>query len=194
MFLAISYLVAFSIPAYVAPISSSAQYSLDLFQWVIWVVFALDTATAYIRSDHKRTFAKKHTVEIASLFLPAIRPLRLLRLVSFSGLIIQKIAVGKQFAITMKVALFSVLTAYIAAVQITLLERESESANIRNIGDGLWWAMSTVTTVGYGDRYPTTSTGRVVALFLMLIGISLMGVITASVAAVFVKLSQSDSE
>jgi voltage-gated potassium channel len=49
-----------------------------------------------------------------------------------------------------------------------------------------------VTTVGYGDRYPTTTEGRFLAVLLMITGISLVGVITASVAAWFVKLSQDD--
>ena len=116
-----------------------------------------------------------------------------MRVVSFGALVIQKIAVGKQIAITFKVFLFSILIAYIAAVQITITERGVEGSNIKSFGDGLWWAVTTVTTVGYGDRFPTTSVGRVLAVGLMLVGISLMGVITASVAAWFVKMSQDDS-
>jgi voltage-gated potassium channel len=93
----------------------------------------------------------------------------------------------------LKVFLASILLAYIGAVQITISERGVEGSNIKNFGDGLWWAITTVTTVGYGDRFPVTSTGRVLAVCLMLVGISLMGVITASVAAWFVKMSQDDS-
>jgi voltage-gated potassium channel len=107
--------------------------------------------------------------------------------------VIQRVAVGRQFAITLKVFLFSILIAYIAAVQITIVERPIESSNIKSFGDGLWWALTTVTTVGYGDRFPTTTEGRAIAFALMLVGISLMGVITASVAAWFVKMSQTEN-
>jgi voltage-gated potassium channel len=117
-----------------------------------------------------------------------------LRVISFGALVIQKVAVGKHLAITFKVFLFSILIAYIAAVQITITERGVEGSNIKSFGDGLWWAVTTVTTVGYGDKFPTTSVGRVTAVGLMLVGISLMGVITASVAAWFVKMSQDDSK
>ena len=127
------------------------------------------------------------------MLLPFLRPLRLLRVISFGTLVIQKVAVGRQFAITLKVFLASILLAYIGAVQITITERGVEGSNIKSFGDGLWWAITTVTTVGYGDRFPVTSTGRVLAVCLMLVGISLMGVITASVAAWFVKMSQDDS-
>jgi voltage-gated potassium channel len=113
-----------------------------------------------------------------------------MRVISFGGLALQKIAVGRQFAITVKVAITTVFVAYIAAVQITITERAVEGSNIKNFADGLWWAITTVTTVGYGDRYPTTTEGRLLAVMLMFMGISLVGVITASVAAWFVKMSQ----
>jgi voltage-gated potassium channel len=116
-----------------------------------------------------------------------------LRVISFGALVIQKVAIGKHMAITFKVFLFSILIAYIAAVQITITERGVEGSNIKSFGDGLWWAITTVTTVGYGDHFPTTTVGRFLAVGLMLVGISLMGVITASVAAWFVKMSQEDS-
>lgn len=137
---------------------------------------------------------KSHPLEILSVALPFLRPLRLLRVITFGALVIQKVAVGKHLAITFKVFLFSILIAYIAAVQITITERDVPTSNIKSFGDGLWWAVTTVTTVGYGDKFPTTSMGRVLAVGLMLVGISLMGVITASVAAWFVKMSQDESE
>jgi voltage-gated potassium channel len=65
-------------------------------------------------------------------------------------------------------------------------ERHNADANIRTYGDALWWALSTMTTVGYGDRYPTTVEGRLVAAGLMLCGVALLGVVTAALASWFV--------
>jgi voltage-gated potassium channel len=115
-----------------------------------------------------------------------------MRVISFGGLALQKVAIGRQFAITLKVAIATVFIAYVSAIQITILERSVEGSNIKNFGDGLWWAVTTVTTVGYGDRYPTTTEGRFLAVLLMMMGISLVGVITASVASWFVKMSQDE--
>jgi len=62
-------------------------------------------------------------------------------------------------------------------------ERQTPDANIRNFGDALWWATTTVTTVGYGDHFPVSIEGRFIAAALMIGGIALLGVITASFAS-----------
>lgn len=62
-------------------------------------------------------------------------------------------------------------------------EQDADGANITTIGDALWWASTTVTTVGYGDRFPVTTEGRFIAVALMVVGIGLVGAVTASVAA-----------
>lgn len=188
--LALTFLFAFSYPAFTDSISDSTNQILSIVQWVCWVAFALDLLFGLVTSENKVLYLKRHPLEIASVLLPFLRPLRLMRVISFGGLALQKIAVGRQFAITVKVVITTVFVAYVAAVQITITERAVEGSNIKNFADGFWWAITTVTTVGYGDRYPTTTEGRLLAVMLMFMGISLVGVITASVAAWFVKMSQ----
>jgi voltage-gated potassium channel len=192
--LALAFLIAFSYPAFVDPIPTSTQTLLNIVQWVSWIAFAIDLICGISKSENKVKYLKKHPLEITAVLFPFLRPLRLMRVISFGGLAIQKIAIGRQFAITIKVLITSIFIAYISAVQITISERAVEGSNIKNFGDGLWWAITTVTTVGYGDRYPTTTEGKLLAVVLMFMGISLVGVITASVAAWFVKMGQEDSK
>ena len=59
--------------------------------------------------------------------------------------------------------------------------------NVRNLGDGVWWALVTITTVGYGDITPVTTLGRIVASSLMLLGLGLIATITAIVSAKFIQ-------
>ena len=193
-FLAVAFLFAFSYPAFNETISDSTNHYLGLIQWVCWFAFALDLIYGIWKAESKKEYLKRHPLELASVLLPFLRPLRLMRVISFGSLALQKVAIGRQFAITVKVAVSAVFISYIAAIQITISERTVEGSNIKTFSDGLWWAVTTVTTVGYGDRYPTTTEGRLLAVLLMITGISLVGVITASVAAWFVKLSQDEKD
>ena len=59
--------------------------------------------------------------------------------------------------------------------------------DVRNLGDGVWWALVTITTVGYGDITPVTTLGRIVASSLMLLGLGLIATITAIVSAKFIQ-------
>jgi voltage-gated potassium channel len=86
-----------------------------------------------------------------------------------------------------RVLIAAVGTLFLGAWLVLLFEEKAKGSNIHDYPDALWWAIVTVTTVGYGDRYPVTEGGRVVAAILMLVGIGLIGVLTATVASVFVK-------
>jgi voltage-gated potassium channel len=96
-------------------------------------------------------------------------------------------------------SLFRVLIAVVAVLflgawLVLLFEEKAKGSNIHAYPDALWWAIVTVTTVGYGDRYPVTEGGRVVAVILMLVGIGLIGVLTATVASVFIKEHTDDNK
>lgn len=187
-FLAISFLVSFSYPAFAIDVSPTTNSYLEMIQWFVWAVFALELVIGFQKADNKKVYVKSHPLEIATVLLPFLRPLRLMRGISFAGLALEKIAMGRQLAISIKMAITTLFVAYIFAVQVTLIERPIPNSNIKNIGDGLWWAATTVTTVGYGDRYPVSTQGRVLAVLLMFMGISLLGVVTASIASWFVKI------
>ena len=192
--LAVAFLVSFSYPAFTSEINAQTQTILDAIQWISWTAFAADLIYGISRAESKKRYLKSHPLEIAAVVLPFLRPLRLLRIVSFGSLVIQKVAIGRSFGITIRVFVTTLFLTYIAAVQITLIERNALDSNIKTFGDGFWWAITTVTTVGYGDRFPTTTEGRVLAVGLMILGIALIGVISATIAATFVKMMQDDSK
>jgi len=75
------------------------------------------------------------------------------------------------------------LILYTAALSIYEAERYADGSNIQSFGDAVWWSIASVTTVGYGDKFPVTADGRVIATFLMVIGIGLFSALTALLAA-----------
>ena len=66
------------------------------------------------------------------------------------------------------------------------------SGEFFTLWDGIWWAVTTVTTVGYGDLYPTTVQGRIIGMALMFVGIGFLSLLTASIASRFVKEERSE--
>jgi voltage-gated potassium channel len=175
-------------------IDQSVQSILNLIQIVSWLAFALDLLFGLYKSESKSTFLRRHPLELLAVVLPFLRPLRLLRFISFGALVFEKVNLGKSIAISFKVISTALFLTYLAGIEITLAERGQPGATINSVGDGLWWAITTLTTVGYGDIYPTTTEGRFIAVGLMVSGICVLGVISATVAAWFVRITQNDSE
>jgi voltage-gated potassium channel len=89
----------------------------------------------------------------------------------------------------------AVLVSYIAALAVFDAERDVQGANITSFGDALWWAAVTITTVGYGDYTPVTLRGRGIAVTLMLGGVAVLGVLTATLSSWIVqRVGQLESD
>jgi voltage-gated potassium channel len=92
---------------------------------------------------------------------------------------------GFHLRIVAAVTVVTSVTVVVSSWALWLIERNNPGTNIRDYGDAVWWAMETITTVGYGDHHPTTIAGRWVASALMVVGVALVGVITATVVTWF---------
>jgi voltage-gated potassium channel len=84
------------------------------------------------------------------------------------------------------------LTGITSAVTFALAEDIGENERVDSFADALWWSTTTITTVGYGDVYPTTGIGRLIAAFTMLVGISTFAVVTARIASFLVRDNPAD--
>lgn len=180
---AVVFLLAYAIPIAAPGVSPVVSDACNVLIWIIWALFVLDYAVRFLLAEHKWTFFRKNLLDLAIVAMPLLRPLRLLRLLTLLSLL--KRTGGEQFR--GKVMSFTIgatiLLLIVGALAITDAERGVPGANINSFGEALWWALTTITTVGYGDLYPVTSTGRVVAAILMISGIALVGVVTATLAS-----------
>lgn len=173
--------------------------------WLIWAVFALDLgAKTYLASSRLR-YLRQHWFDVVIVVLPMLRPLRALRVVrvlrgarAFRLIpILRAVGAAVRSYTSLRNLLGMrpvfgvavVLTVTCAAV-MTLVERSADGATIQSFGDALWWAVSTVSTVGYGDAVPTTMAGRGIAYVLILLGIAIFSLVTANLASFFVERGQ----
>ena len=178
---ALLFLGVFSVQVLLRPQGHEA-YVLWAVDWTIWGVFILDYVARLRLASNRWRWFLHHPLDFAIVALPLLRPLRLLRLLVLIELLQR--AVGDAFRGRIVVYTVSgvLLLIYTASLAVFDEERYLPRATINSFGKALWWSITTVTTVGYGDVYPVT-TGRVIAVLLMIGGISLVGVVTAALAS-----------
>lgn len=180
--LALAFLVAYAWPVLDPRLDPDLRTFLTGLSWSVWVAFAADLLVRLSLAEDRRGYAVSHWYDVALVVLPLLRPLRLLRLLALVRILDRSAASNLAGRVLVYVSGATALAVGLGAVAVLDAEREAEGANLTTIGDALWWASTTVTTVGYGDRFPVTLEGRLVAVLLMVVGIGLVGAVTAAVA------------
>lgn len=180
---ALAFLAAYALPI-VRPQTPHALVTVcTIVVLMTWTTFGVDYAVRLALSERRLAFVRSNVFDLAVLVLPMLRPLRLLRLVTLLSVLNRNGSRGLRGQVVLYVTGGTGLLVLCGALAITEAERGRPGATIDDAGDGLWWAVTTITTVGYGDRYPVTTTGRFVAAALMIGGIALLGVVTATLAS-----------
>lgn len=171
--------------------SSRAIYALDI---VFWGILVADTAYRLWLTTDRRT----RLYRLLALILLLTGPLVLFRISETTRDLVRLalISVAAFRAINsvrfffklrsifyLGSAVFLIVLAF--GVSMTATEKQYPNSNIRSLSDGLWWAVSTVSTVGYGDKFPVSNPGRVIATGLMFVGVALFSILTATLANSF---------
>jgi voltage-gated potassium channel len=188
-----------TIPLVLIPIlsdpSAAVESVLVSVGWFIWAAFALEYGIRLYLAPKKWGFIKGNLIDLAVVLLPFLRPLRLsrsarlLRLAGFvrAGVMFARAGDAMRAVLTKHRLNYTLLVAGAALVVSSLLvwelERTAPDSNISTISDALWWGLTTITTVGYGDRFPTTSGGRAIGAILMVLGIAFFGLLAATLSS-----------
>lgn len=187
----------------VIPLHGSVAEAFDAVDYFIWALFAVEYFVKLYLCPSRWTFFRTHLLDLLIVAVPMFRPLRAVRLVRLARLVRVGVVLfdglKRMRAIMTHRGLHFVLLAatgiVVASAALVLsFEQHAKGSNIHNFADALWWALVTVTTIGYGDHYPVSAGGRGVAVVLMLVGIGLIGVLTATVASFFIERQSADAD
>jgi voltage-gated potassium channel len=178
------------IMALTSNVNGSASIALVGTLFVLWAVLLAEYVVRLVVTPDRRGYLKRRWVEPATVMVPPLQGWHLVGIEKMSLLVhegeLRVEAILKHHSL-FRVLIAAAGTLILGAWLVLLFEKNAANSNIHSYPDALWWAIVTVTTVGYGDRFPVTEGGRIVATVLMLVGIGLIGVLTATVASVFIK-------
>jgi voltage-gated potassium channel len=179
---ALAFLALYSVKVLVRP-EGGADKAVDIALLAVYCIFVADYAVRLYLADPRGRWFIRHLWELPVILLPFLRPLRLLSLAVVVTTLQQAVGHTIRGKVMVYTACGAVTIVYAASLAILDVEGTRPESKIHNLGDALWWAITTVTTVGYGDLSPVTPMGKLVAVALMIGGIALVGSVTATLAS-----------
>jgi arylformamidase len=195
-------LVAALIAPFIIDFSPSQLNQVDQISWFLWAVLGADYLFRLIIARYKIRFVRSNLLDLAVVVLPlltpllpaaqffqAMRALRVVVLVFDIGKELRSVFRSKNLPHVIGVV---VLVIFVCGAIEYGFEHNAKTATIHSLGDGLWWAITTFTTVGYGDTYPVTTAGRGLAILVMIVGLTFGGVLAAALVSVFIQNDAAD--
>jgi len=178
----------------VTRLNPEVERIFQIFDFFACLIFFGDFLSRFFKAENKTAFFKWGWIELLAC-IPAIDILRAGRLLQVLPLLGLMRSLGSRYALMAEIkkhkhqSIFSsvflttviLVTASSSAILIAEVVPES---NIRSAEDAIWWSVTTMTTVGYGDKYPVTTGGRIIAMALMVCGVGLFGTLSGAFASV----------
>jgi voltage-gated potassium channel len=159
---------------------------------VLWLLLIVDLVIRLSICPSPKRFVLAQPVYVAAVIIPPLRIFLVGRIVRFVDKRARKRLSDR---ITAYVAMVTLEVVIIGGVLVTAVERDAPGASILTLGDGLWWAIVTVATVGYGDVVPVTEWGRIIGVLVIVVGVILLSVITANISSRFISAqAKNDAE
>tara|TARA_Y100001956_G_C4123848_1_gene188996 strand:+ start:1223 stop:1981 length:759 start_codon:yes stop_codon:yes gene_type:complete len=180
------------------PLRPETRQVLIGLDFLICSIFILQLGVDLIRSTNRMQFMKRHWIDFLAS-LPMIEPLRYARLFSIlrvilvirsSRSVIKQLLRNKHETTLASILLLMVILLTAGSSMMLFIEGHSPNANIKDGGDAMWWALVTISTVGYGDHYPVTDGGRILAAGLIICGVGLFGMISGLVTSMITSPSK----
>ena len=202
--LSIYVIFALLIDAFVKLSPETSQLLRDI-DHSICVIFFIDFLTRFFTAKNKAHYMRWGWIDLISsipvfdFFLVArlfrvVQLRRVLRAFRSMRMILKYYFKDKVKSAFTSVGIIAILMVIFSAITVLDVEKNAPNSNIKTAEDALWWAYVTITTVGYGDKYPVTTVGRIIAVGLITVGMGLFGTFTAYIASWFVEKREEEED
>lgn len=192
--LAAIFLALYAVDILVERLPAGWSSAFQIADYVIWALFAAEYVVRLVLADDRLRYWWRNLPDLAIIVLPVLRPLRILRLLLLLKILNRRAADSLRGRVLVYGVSAAILLVFCGALAVLDAERHHPGANITTFGNALWWAVVTITTVGYGDYRPITVEGRLVAVGMMVAGLALLGAVTASFASWLIERLRDEEE
>lgn len=177
------------------PLSSATSAIIQKLDMVVCLVFVADFTAGFIRAKSKARFMRWGWIDLVgsipmidwSRWLRVVRVVRILRVLRAvrSGRAIARILMASRTKTAAASLVVTMLAVFFVASMSILMFEKAPGSTIKSAGDAAWWTITTMSTVGYGDTYPITPEGRILAAVVMVFGVALFGTLSGLTASWF---------
>lgn len=174
------------------PLDAEARQVLIGLDFIICSIFLVQLTVDLIRATNKRQYLKTHWIDFLAS-IPMIEPLRFARLFHIfrvilvlrsSRSVLHQLRENRKETTIATILLLLVVLVTIGSGMMLFIEGKNPESNIQTGLDALWWAFVTISTVGYGDHYPVTDEGKLLAVVIIMCGVGLFGMISGLITSI----------
>ena len=183
-------------------LDATSRQMINIAEWILTTFFVLEYLLRFYAAPVKKVFFTRHLIDLLAI-LPILRFFRLFRMIRLLKLIHSDNvsrwisafnAKSKFFSVTLQESFFEIFLVgvilitllFVGSLGILSLERGANE-QFKSLADGLWWTVVTLTTVGYGDKFPVTFGGKLLAIALMFTGLSFFALITSFISSFIIE-------
>jgi voltage-gated potassium channel len=186
LFLGAAFIVAYSWMVLATDKPAVVEMALFAVLAIAWVAFAVDYLVRVLLTPRgqRMLFVRSNLPDLLSVFLPVFRAFSAIARLQDTPFFAKDDPAAVRVQVVTSAALYALVFIYMVSLATFDVERNAPNSSINTFGDAIWWALVTMTTVGYGDVYPVTALGRTYAIVVMFGGIAILGTASALVISV----------
>ncbi|MFH0265976.1 ion transporter [Vibrio rumoiensis] len=184
------------------PQDKESRHTLLGIDTAICLLFLLQIVIDCCRAQHKLRYLQSHWLDIVAS-IPGIEILRLARiwhiyrmlaLFKYGTTFINQVKQNRKEATLATIFTLLIILVCSGSIFMLMFERDAINSNIHTASDALWWSLVTISTVGYGDHYPVTLAGKVLATAMIVCGVGIFGMISGLITSILTSPSQKESQ